>query len=106
MVCAVSRNYLLIEHCPNCGSSNSLGTCLGIALFPQFASGCSDGSAKSGCDAPEVSVVKAADACASGDLRLASGPVFDDSMTRAILVKGIVDSIIMVISHVFANQSE
>lgn len=51
-------------------------------------------------------MVKAADPCAGGDLSFASGPVFDDSMMRAILVEGIVDSIVMVISDVFANQSQ
>ena len=61
---------------------------------------------ESGGDVPEVTVVKTAVAVAGGDRRLASGPVFDDSMTRAILVKRIVDSIVMVISHVFANESE
>ena len=47
-------------------------------------------------DEPEISVVKATDPCAGGDLCFASGPVFDDSMVRAILVEGIVDSIVMV----------
>ena len=63
IVYAVSRKYVLIEHCRNCSSSNSLGSCLGCALW-QFASGI----VESRCDAPEVSVVKAADACASHDL--------------------------------------
>ena len=45
-------------------------------------------------------MVKAADPCAGGDLSFASGPVFDDSMMRAILVEGIVDLIVMVISDV------
>ena len=94
MLGQTAANYVGLR--PRCDliSLNVSGSRFGITLDPQLMGGSAEGS-----------VLKSADTCAAGDLRLIVGPVFDASKIGAILAKRIVDSIVIVISHVLAKKS-